>query len=64
MKNERSSMCENYRENRFCVLEDTLRKTIKNIDKKPCNAKRNCGKNKVCIMLAIILIVMLKLQNF
>jgi hypothetical protein len=49
MKNEGSSMCENYCENGFCVLEDTLGETIKDIGKKPCNAKGNCGKNKVCV---------------
>jgi hypothetical protein len=49
MKNERLSICENYCENKFCVLEDTLGETIRNISKKPCNAKRSCRKNKVCI---------------
>jgi hypothetical protein len=32
-----------------CVLEDILRETIKDIGKKPCNAKGSCGKNKVCV---------------
>jgi hypothetical protein len=49
MKNEGLSMYENYCENKFCVLEDTLRETIKDISKKLCNVKRSCGKNKICV---------------
>jgi hypothetical protein len=49
MKNEKLSMCENYYENKFCVLEDTLGETIKDISKKLCNTKGSCGKNKVCV---------------